>query len=85
MVTESAGAIADRTRERLGTSDRAVIAFRKCAFGAARAFAAGELPLPVKSGETYYVRPCQAVRDDDRPFDEAPEIRSAVFGERVRA
>jgi phthalate 4,5-dioxygenase oxygenase subunit len=39
---ETMGAIADRTKERLGASDLAVVEFRRLMVDAARRFAAGE-------------------------------------------
>lgn len=42
MVCESAGPIANRTREHLGTSDRAVVAMRRALIDAALASASGE-------------------------------------------
>lgn len=43
-VQESMGPITDRSRERLGSSDRAIVSFRRLMLGLARALEAGEEP-----------------------------------------
>jgi phthalate 4,5-dioxygenase oxygenase subunit len=62
MVTETAGPIVDRTREHLGTSDRAVVAMRRSLMDAALSLEANG-NAPVASGKPwlYSVRATQAV------------------------
>jgi len=52
-MQESMGAIADRTAERLGASDQAIVEFRRTMLKAAKACAAGERPpgLGIKASE----------------------------------
>ena len=62
MVAESAGAIADRTREHLGSSDRAVVAMRSTLIGAAITLNdRGTEPPAASSPYLYRVRATQAV------------------------
>ena len=80
MVTESAGAIADRTREHLGTSDKAVIAFRQRLLGAARRLAQGIEPQAPYDPDCYRVRAHSAlVPRDERDFPEHEEFRRAML------
>ncbi|WP_167784767.1 Rieske 2Fe-2S domain-containing protein [Ramlibacter rhizophilus] len=75
MVTETAGPIADRTREHLGSSDRAVVAMRRTLLEAAGAHAAaGEVPQAVASPWLYGVRATQAVLPEGVEPDEADEL-----------
>ncbi len=62
MVAETAGPIADRTREHLGSSDRAVVALRNTLISAATALSSrGEAPLAPTSPQLYAVRATQTV------------------------
>ena len=80
MVTESAGAIADRTREHLGTSDKAVIAFRRRLLDAARRLAQGIEPQAPYDPDCYRVRAHAAlVPRDERDFPEHEEFRRAML------
>ena len=75
MVTESAGPIADRTREHLGSSDIAVVAMRRTLVEAATACAAsGQIPKPVANPWLYNVRATQAVLPGHLEPDAADEI-----------
>ena len=66
MVAESAGPIADRTREHLGSSDRAVVAMRRTLIDAAVALSSrGEPPAAPTSPHLYAVRATQTVLSDD--------------------
>jgi hypothetical protein len=79
MVTESAGPIADRTREHLGTSDMAVVAMRRTLIEAASACAAsGQTPPPVANPWLYKVRATQAVLPGHVEPDAAEEIIQAA-------
>ena len=80
MVTESAGAIVDRTREHLGTSDKAVIAFRRRLLDAARRLAQGIEPQAPYDPDCYRVRAHAAlVPRDERDFPEHEEFRRAML------
>ena len=80
MVTESAGAITDRTREHLGTSDKAVIAFRRRLIEAARRLEQGLEPQAPYDPDCYRVRAhAGLVPRDERDFNEQEEIRRAML------
>jgi len=75
MVTESAGPIADRTREHLGSSDIAVVAMRRTLIEAAgKCAASGETPVAVTKPGLYNVRATQAVLPENTPVETADEI-----------
>lgn len=66
MVCESAGAIADRTREHLGSSDRAVIAMRRKLIDAANALEAdNERPVAPSVPHLFAIRATQTVLPAD--------------------
>jgi phenylpropionate dioxygenase-like ring-hydroxylating dioxygenase large terminal subunit len=79
MVTESAGAIVDRGREHLGTSDKAVIAFRRRLLAAARSLGHGIEPQTPYDPDCYRVRAhsCLVPRDE-RDFNEHEAIQRAM-------
>ena len=60
-MVESMGAIYDRSREHLGTTDMAVIAIRKILLRLARDLAKGKEPPAASNGELYRLRPIDAV------------------------
>ncbi len=75
MVAETAGAIADRTREHLGSSDTAVVAMRRTLIEAAgRCADAGEVPAGVREPRLFRVRATQAVLPEGLAPEQAPEI-----------
>ncbi|GAC1319657.1 MAG: Rieske 2Fe-2S domain-containing protein [Chloroflexota bacterium] len=78
-VQESMGAIYDRTREHLGTSDLAVIRFRRIMLEAARRFVAGEPPIGL-SGEIPYAqfRGGEAVIPIDQPWQSVGPVPPPV-------
>jgi len=78
MATESPGPIVDRTKEHLGTGDRAVIAFRRRMMGAARALQAGTVPPTARGGAVYRARAHQSLWHDGTDFTEIAEIQAAV-------
>lgn len=79
-LAASAGPVADRTREHLGTSDKAVIAFRQRLLGAARRLAEGIEPQTPYDPDCYRVRAHSAlVPRDERDFPEHEEIRRAML------
>ncbi|NML45061.1 Rieske 2Fe-2S domain-containing protein [Ramlibacter sp. G-1-2-2] len=75
MVTESAGPIADRSREHLGSSDTAVVAMRRTIIEAASACAAsGQAPAAVAKPWLYNVHATQAVLPEGMAPEAADEI-----------
>ncbi len=79
MVTESAGAIVDRTREHLGTSDRAVVALRRSLIEAATLCnSTGEPPSAVGKPWLYSVRATQAVLPGASNPEDSEELMGAA-------
>jgi phthalate 4,5-dioxygenase len=70
MVTESMGAIYDRTQERLGTSDKAIIRMRRLLMAAAKKVAAGE-PAPAVDGGLDY----RSIRSAEKILAEGEDWR----------
>ncbi|MEE2998879.1 MAG: Rieske 2Fe-2S domain-containing protein [Pseudomonadota bacterium] len=69
-VQESMGSIVDRSKEKLGTSDAAIIAFRKSLIKLAKAVAEGKEPAAALDGQLYNVRSVSVVLDKDKKFAE---------------
>ena len=69
-VQESMGPIADRSRETLGTSDKAIIAFRKLLLEMANDLQNGREPEATIHGTRYNVRSASVLLAKDVPFDE---------------
>ena len=65
-VQESMGPIVNRSREFLGNSDRAIVAFRRQLLALVQSGAALELP---KHGSWYSVRSASVILDSAQPFD----------------
>lgn len=79
-LAESAGLVADRTHEHLGTSDKAVGAIRQRLLGAARRLAEGFEPQTPYDPDCYRVRAhAGLVPRDERDFNEQEEIRRAML------
>jgi phenylpropionate dioxygenase-like ring-hydroxylating dioxygenase large terminal subunit len=78
LVTESCGAIVDRSLEHLGPSDRAVIAFRRWTLRQAKRTAAGEHPTTATARSAYRVQAVQFWADDDRSFEALPDAKPAL-------
>ncbi|MEO8717619.1 MAG: Rieske 2Fe-2S domain-containing protein [Burkholderiales bacterium] len=79
-LAQSAGPVADRTLEHLGTSDKALIAFRERLLGAARMLAEGIEPQTPYDPDCYRVRAhASLVPRDERDFNEQEEIRRAML------
>ena len=68
-VQESMGPIADRSREMLGTSDKAIIAYRQCLLGMANALRNGREPKASQQGACYNVRSASLLLKKDVAFD----------------
>jgi len=77
-LQESMGRIQDRTNERLGTSDAAVIAARRMLLHAAETLAAGNTPIALEP-EAQYIRSTSILIPKGIPFTEgaAEAIRAA--------
>jgi len=77
-LQESMGATVDRTRERLGTSDTAIIAARRLLLQEIRALQQGREPEAAQRGDAYWVRSCSLVLNREIEFDEgARELMKA--------
>ncbi len=67
-IQESMGPIVDRTRERLGTSDTAIIAARRLLIQEIRALQQGQEPQAARESDAYWVRSCSLVLPRDVEF-----------------
>ena len=67
-IQESQGPIVDRSRERLGTSDTAIIQVRKRLLAAARGLAESGTPPPGRDAEAYLVRSTSLVLPAGAPW-----------------
>ena len=77
-IQESMGPIVDRTRERLGTSDTAIIAMRRLLLEEIRALQNGKEPLAAHNGDVYWVRPASMVLNREMPFDQGTRELTAA-------
>jgi phthalate 4,5-dioxygenase oxygenase subunit len=77
-VQESMGPIVNRSLERLGTSDTAIIAMRRVLLRELEALAQGKEPYAANHGPVYYVRSASAVKDRGQSFDEAAREMTAI-------
>jgi hypothetical protein len=64
------GSVVDRTRERLGTSDTAIIAMRRLLLQEVRALQQGHEPVAAQNGSLYWVRSASTVLKRDVAFEE---------------
>ena len=69
-VQESMGPMVDRTRERLGTSDTAIIAMRRLLLQEVRALQQRQEPLAAHHGDVYWVRSASTVLKRDVEFED---------------
>jgi phthalate 4,5-dioxygenase oxygenase subunit len=69
-VQESMGPVVDRTRERLGTSDTAIIAMRRLLLQEIGALQQGQEPSAAHHGDVYWVRSCSLLLNRQIEFDE---------------
>ena len=74
-VTLSPGPIVDRTREHLGSSDKAVIAMRRRLKESAVDLYEGKQPRAAQNGEVYRVRSCGILLKRDIPVEEGAKSR----------
>ena len=70
-IQESMGPTVDRSLERLGTSDTAIIAYRRLLINMARDLQQGKEPHAAFHGDAYRVRSASLVSNESRAFDEA--------------
>jgi len=68
-IQESMGAVVDRTRERLGTSDTAIIATRRLLLQEIHALQQGNEPPAAQNGDAYWVRSYSLVLNRQVEFD----------------
>jgi phenylpropionate dioxygenase-like ring-hydroxylating dioxygenase large terminal subunit len=68
-IQESMGAVVDRTRERLGTTDTAIIATRRLLLQEIRALQQGNEPPAAHNGDAYWVRSYSLVLNRQVEFD----------------
>ena len=80
-VTESMGAIGDRTQEHLGTSDSMIIKSRRRVLNAARALQEGVTPPGVDNPEVYSVRTGDVVLPNETDWLEGTEHLRKSFVE----
>lgn len=77
-MQESMGPIVDRTQERLGTTDTAIIAMRRLLLAEIRGLEQKQEPFAAHHGDAYWVRSASTVLKRDVPFDEgARELMTA--------
>lgn len=77
-VVESMGPITDRTKERLGTSDTAIIKMRRLMIDGAKALQRGIEPTAAQGGALYRVRSHSVVIPEPVDFDERADILEAM-------
>jgi hypothetical protein len=69
------GRVVDRSLERLGTSDTAIIAYRRLLLNMARDLQQGKEPPEARQGDLYKVRSASMVSTESQAFAEAAEQR----------
>jgi hypothetical protein len=69
-IQESMGSVVDRTRERLGASDRGIIAMRQLLLQELRKLQQGAAPFAADHGDIYWVRSASSVLKRDVDFEE---------------
>ena len=77
-MTESAGAIVDRSLEHLGTSDTAIIKMRRLMIDGARNLENGIEPPSAQDGALFRVRSHSVMIDEAVDFDERADILDAM-------
>jgi phenylpropionate dioxygenase-like ring-hydroxylating dioxygenase large terminal subunit len=73
-VQETMGPIYDRTKEHLGTSDTAIIGFRRLLLQLARALQEGKEPYAAFHGDAYRVRSASVMVGHNASYDEVVEL-----------
>jgi phthalate 4,5-dioxygenase oxygenase subunit len=78
-IQESMGAICDRTKEHLGTSDSAIINLRRIYLRGAREIMEGGKPFVPDSGSKYRLRSVSLIQDRNIAFDDTvPAVLNGV-------
>ena len=77
-IQESMGPIVDRSRERLGTSDAAIIAMRRLLLEEIRALVDGREPTAPHHGDRYWVRSASMLLKRDVPVDQGARLYLAA-------
>jgi len=77
-IQDSQGRIYDRTKEHLGTTDVAIIEFRRLMLKMARDLREGQEPRQARESGVYLVRSGAAVAPRETPFAEVAKDRVAV-------
>ncbi len=77
-VQEAMGPVVDRTREHLGTSDTAIIAYRRLLLRLARNLEHGQEPAVAQLADAFRVRSASVVLRRDQEFDEGAKERLAA-------
>ena len=76
-IQESMGAICDRTKEHLGTSDSAIINLRRVFLRGARELLEGSEPFVPRDGSVYRLRSVSLIQDREISFDETvPRVKN---------
>jgi phthalate 4,5-dioxygenase oxygenase subunit len=73
-VQETMGTIVDRSKEHLGTSDTAIIGFRRLLLKLARDLQEGHEPMAPRQGSAYRVRSASILVDHDAPLDRVIDL-----------
>jgi hypothetical protein len=77
-VVEGMGAIVDRTKEHLGTSDTAIIGMRRQLLNGAKALLKGQEPKAAFDGALYHVQAWSAVLPRTTPFPDDPQVHELM-------
>ena len=77
-IQDSQGLIYDRTKEHLGTTDVAIIEFRRMMLRMARNLLEGQEPAEARNGRAYWVRSGAEVAPRTTPFAEVAADRTAA-------
>ena len=77
-VQEGMGAVVDRTREHLGTSDIGIIAMRRRLMKFAADLQEGVAPYAAAHGDVYHVRPADVVLPAGAKWDEDERLKKAM-------
>ena len=77
-VQEGMGAVVDRTREHLGSSDIGIVAMRRRLLKAAADLQEGVAPYAALHGDVYRIRSAELVLPADAPWDENENLKAAM-------
>jgi hypothetical protein len=77
-VQESMGPVVDRTLERLGASDTAVIAARRLLLREVKQLQQGKEPYASRHPEVYRVRSASVILDREVPMEEGSKVALAA-------